>query len=106
MILLAWEAWSFKQAWVVPTIPKLSPLTAQVLEQFRAVNPRVRPGATAVFLEDPWPGSFDMQFIAELWFRDRRTQVFLKQKWPLSEENIASADAIFTWRDEKLLRIR
>jgi len=59
-----------------------------------------------VFLDDPWPDVFDMSFIAELWFRDRTTRVFLNRKTLLPPEQIASADAVFTWRDGKLIRVR
>jgi hypothetical protein len=81
-------------------------LTAQVLAEFRRMNPSVRPGANVVFLDDPWKGGFDMSFIAELWFRDRTTQVLLNQLSHLPPEEIAKADAVFTWKDGKLIRVR
>jgi hypothetical protein len=106
MIAIAWGTWSYKETWVVPTIPKLSPLTAEVLAQFRAMNPRVRPGATVVFLEDPWPAGYDMSLIAELWFGDRKTHVYLKQKQALTPIQIAHADAVFSWKDGRLVRVQ
>jgi hypothetical protein len=106
MVLLAWGNWSYKQAEVEPVMPHLGEQTAQVLAEFRAMNPRVPPGAKVVFLDDPWPDVFDMSFIAELWFRDRTTRVFLNRKTLLPPEQIASADAVFTWRDGKLIRVR
>jgi hypothetical protein len=60
-----------------------------------------------IFLDDPWPGrSFDTSFIAELWFRDRKTRVFLNQMSHLPPEEIAKAGALFTWLDGKLIRVR
>lgn len=106
MIVLAWEMWSFKERRVVPVIPLISPLTEEVLAQFRALNPRVKPGATVVFLEDPWTEGFDMYFIARLWFHDRNTTVFLAQKRQMSPDEIARADALYTWREHKLVQIR
>jgi hypothetical protein len=53
MILLALGSWRFKQTEVAPAIPHLGEQTAEVLAEFRSVNPRVRPGATVVFLDDP-----------------------------------------------------
>jgi len=106
MILFALGSWRFKQTEIAPAIPHLGEQTAEVLAEFRAVNPRVRPGATVVFLDDPWRGGFDMSFIAELWFRNRQTQVLLDQVSHLPPEEIAKADAVFTWRDGKLIRVR
>ena len=63
--------------------------------------------APVIFLDDPWPGqSFDASRIAELWFRDRKTQVLLDQMSHLPPDEIAKADALFTWRDGKLIRVR
>jgi len=106
MILFALESWRFKQRKVEPAIPHLGGLTTGVLAEFRAMNPHVRPGATVVFLDDPWKGGFDMAFIAELWFRDRQTGVLLNRLSHLPPEEIAKADAVFTWRDGKLIRVR
>ncbi|HEY2011970.1 MAG TPA: hypothetical protein VGH38_00655 [Bryobacteraceae bacterium] len=106
MLLLAWRTWTYEKTWIVLAIPQLSPITDQVIKEFYALNPRVRPHAKVVILEDPWPDGFDMEFIGELWFRDRKTQVILNQKQPQSEEEIAHADAVLTWRDGKLISVR
>ena len=106
MVLFALGSWRFKQTEVAPAIPHLGEQTAEVLAEFRAVNPRVRPGATVVFLDDPWRGGFDMSFIAELWFRNRQTRVLLDQVSHFPPEEIAKADAVFTWKDGKLIRVR
>ena len=107
MVLLALGSWRFKQTEVQPAIPYLGGQTTEVLAEFRRINPSVRPGAEVVFLDDPWRGqSFDLALIAELWFRDRRTRVFLNRRSHLPPEEIAQADAVFTWRDGKLIRVR
>jgi hypothetical protein len=107
MLLFALGSWRYKQVEVAPAEPALGQLTFDVLAEFRAMNPHVRPGATVVFLDDPWPNAgFDMAFIAELWFRDRNTRVFLNQVSHLPPEEIAKAGAVFTWRDGKLIRVR
>lgn len=106
MIFLAWQTWSYEKTWIVPAIPQLSPITAQVIGQFQATNPRIPPGGKVVFLEDPWPNGFDMEFIAELWSRNRKTHAILAQKQPQSPEEIAAADAVFTWRDGQLICLR
>ena len=106
LVAVAWGTWRYKETWVVSAIPKLSPLTAEVLAEFRATNPRVGPGAMVVFLDDPWPGGYDMAFIAELWFRDRKAHVYLNRQEPLTPQEIAKADAVFSWIDGKLVEIR
>jgi hypothetical protein len=106
MIAYAWGSWRYKVTEVAPTIPLLGPRTEAVLAQFRAVNPQVRRGATVVFLDDPWPNTYDMAFIGELWFRDRTGRVLLNGKNPLRPEEIAQADAVFDWREGKLIRVR
>lgn len=107
MLLFALGSWRYKQVNVAPFESALGQQTFDVLAQFRAVNPRVPPKATVVFLDDPWKNAgFDMAFIAELWFRDRSARVLLNLATPLSTEEIAKADAVFTWRDGKLIRVR
>jgi len=107
MLVFALGSWSFKQTEVDPSKPALGLQTYEVLAEFRAMNPTVPSGATVVFLDDPWRNAgFDMEFIAELWFRDRNTRVLLNQARPLREEEIAKADAVFTWREGKLIRVR
>ncbi len=106
MLAYAWWGWRYKQSEVAPIIHLLGPRTEAVLAQFRAVNPHVPKGAKVVFLEDPWPDTYDMAFIAELWFRDRTATVYLNNKNPIPPELIARADAVFTWRDGKLIRVR
>jgi hypothetical protein len=107
MLIYAGGSWAFQRSVIEPGMPSLGQLTMQVLAEFRDKNPRVRPGATVVFLDDPWRNTgFDMAFIAELWFRDRRTRVVLNQATPLPPDELAKADAVFTWQDGKLLRVR
>jgi len=107
MLLFAFGNWRFKETYITPVMPGLGQLTMDVLAQFRAQNPQVRPGATVIFLDDPWANAgFDMSFIAELWFRDRKTRVLLNQVSHLPPDEIAKADAVFTWQDGKLIRVR
>jgi len=50
--------------------------------------------------------NFDMAFIAELWFRDRRTRVILNHITPQTPSELDSAQALFSWADGKLIRLR
>jgi hypothetical protein len=73
-----------------------------VIQQFRALDPHVRPHSHVVFLHDPFE-AWDMQFIADLWFRDRTVSVHLQRLTPLSPEALARADYLFDYRDGQLL---
>jgi hypothetical protein len=107
MLLFAFVNWHYKKTEIGADFPLLGRQTFEVLAQFRAVNPSVRPGSTVIFLDDPWKNAgFDMAFIAELWFRDRNTRVLLNNASHLPPEEIAKADAVFTWQDGKLIRVR
>jgi len=76
--------------------------TAEVLQQFRLLNPKVRAHSTVVFLNDPFDG-WDMVFIAELWFHDRTVTIRLQKKTPLTAAELARVDYLFDWRDGKLI---
>jgi hypothetical protein len=84
---------------------QLGGLTWDVIGQFRSQRPRVRPGTTVIFLNDPFV-DWDMAFIADLWFRDRTVAIRLQRKTPMTSEEIAAADHLFDWRDGKLVQIR
>jgi hypothetical protein len=106
-VVLVWAAssWAYKERWITPSIWKLDPGLADELAEYRSVNPQVPAGSTVVFLDDP-THSWDSAFVAELWFRDRRTRVILNQVTPLNPEEIARANAVFTWKEGRLLRVR
>jgi len=106
MIAYAYYGWSYQRSEVAQNIHVLGPQTEAVIAQFREVNPQVPRGAKVVFLNDPWPDTYDMAFIAELWFHDRTARIYLNNKNRLPPEQIAQADAILDWRDGKLIRVR
>jgi len=76
-----------------------------VIQQFRAVNPRVRPGSKVAFLDDPFH-SWDM-------FVRRRTLVprphsrhHVERHGPLTPQELAQTDSIFTFENGKLVRLK
>jgi len=94
-----------EDSFVKPAIPQLGQTTWEVMQQLQALNPRVEPGSRVVFLDDPF-GTFDMAFLAELWFRDRSVSVSLNRRAPLSPAEIAAADHVFTFENRKLVQVR
>jgi hypothetical protein len=93
------------RSYVEPVMAQTGVLTAQVLEQFHAVNPHPRPHSSVVFLNDPFQ-DWDMAFIAELWFRDRTVDIKLHRKTPLPPDELARADYLFDYRDGRLIQVR
>ncbi|HTS26210.1 MAG TPA: hypothetical protein VMH81_10060 [Bryobacteraceae bacterium] len=94
-----------KELLLRPEMENLSPQTFDAIEQLRQMHPRVQPGSQVVFLDDPFH-NFDMAFIAELTFRDRSVTVRLNQATPLSPQEIAKADSVFTFEAGRLIRVR
>jgi hypothetical protein len=90
---------------VYPSMAALGAETWQVIQQFRALDPHVRPHSHVVFLHDPF-AEWDMLFIADLWFRDRSLTIHLQRLTPLPDSALAAADTIFDYRDGQLLRVR
>jgi len=79
--------------------------TWQVIQQFRALNPHVGPHSHVVFLNDPFT-EWDMLFIADLWFRDRSVTVHLQRLNPVPQGDLYAAQAVFDYREGKLLQLR
>jgi hypothetical protein len=94
-----------KQVSVKPVMAALGAQTWQVIEQFRALDPHVRPHSHVAFLHDPFT-EWDMLFIADLWFRDRSVTVHLQRLAPLNEAELSGVGAVFDYRDGKLSRVR
>jgi hypothetical protein len=94
-----------ENSFVKPSIPRLGQQTWEVMQQFQSVRPRVEPGSRVVFLDDPL-GTFDMAFLAELWFRDRSVSVSLNRRAPLPPAEIAAANHVFTFQNQKLVQLR
>ena len=105
--VLAWgrENRTRRQLLVKPVMAALGAQTWQVIQQFRALDPHVSPHSHVAFLNDPFT-EWDMLFIADLWFRDRSVTVHLQRLTPLSPDALAGIDALFDYRDGKLVRVR
>ena len=102
VLVAAWASWNgplFES--VIQTYHTGIP-TGEVIQQFQALNPTVRPHSTVVFLNDPFD-SWDMAFVAELWFHDRTVIIHLEKKTPLTAAELARVDYLFDWRNGKLI---
>jgi hypothetical protein len=88
-----------------PVMAALGQQEWEVLEQFRIVNPQVRPNSRVAFLDDPLK-SWDMLFAAQLWFRDRSLAIHVAREGPLSPDELAKMDYVFTFEAGKLVRLK
>jgi hypothetical protein len=79
--------------------------TREMIRQFQELHPSVRPGGRIVFLHNPFEG-WDMVFIGELVLRDRKLDIRLQDHNALPESELHTADAVFDYRDGKLLQVR
>jgi hypothetical protein len=79
--------------------------TWDIIQQLRASSFRPRPGSSVAFLDDPYH-SLDMYFLGRLWFHDRSVTVHVTSMGPLSPEELAKMDYVFTIENRKLIRVR
>jgi hypothetical protein len=77
--------------------------TEDTIQQLRTLHPRVKPHSDVVFLNDPFDG-WDMQFIAELWFRDHSLRFHLQKKVPLPPEELAKM-TVFDFQNGRLVQV-
>jgi hypothetical protein len=95
----------YKRTHAEPVMASLGHESWDVIQQFRAVNPHVHPGSKVAFLDDPFH-SWDMLFVAELWFRDRSLDIHVERHGPLTPEELAKMDYIFTFKEGKLVELK
>jgi len=96
----------FLKATVVkPAAARQGALTASVIEQLRHLHPYVRPQSQVVFLNDPF-SDWDMTFIGTLWFGDRSIHVYNQRLEHLSPPELARMDAVFEFRNGRLIQVR
>jgi hypothetical protein len=95
----------YKRTHAAPVMAALGRESWDAIQQFRAVNPHVRPGSKVAFLDDPFR-SWDMLFLAELWFRDRSLDIHVARHGPLTPEELARMDYVFTFDNGKLVELK
>jgi len=95
----------FKRSFIDPTTANLAPKTWKAIQQMKELNPHVGHHRTVVFLNDPF-GTYDMSFIAELFFRDPTVTIRLNSQTPLAPEEVASAALVFDYKDGNLVQLR
>jgi hypothetical protein len=79
--------------------------TWDIIQQMRANHFRPRPGSSVAFLDDPFH-SLDMYTLARLWFHDRSVKIHGNSQGPLTADELAKMDYVFTVENRKLIRIR
>ena len=105
LALWARQNHTVKQLYVKPAMDETGRETWAVIEQLRSLDPHIRPRSSVVFLNDPFEG-YDMAFIAEAFFRDPSLVIRLGRKTPISQQELAAADYLFTFDGGSLVRLR
>lgn len=103
--LWAQENAHLKRLYLDTGLKDYAPLTARVIEQFKTLNPHVRPNTRVLFLHDPFE-YWDLVFIADLWFKDRTLTIFSQRRTPLPPDVIARIENVFDFQNGKLVRVR
>jgi hypothetical protein len=76
-----------------------------IIQQMRASSFHPRPGSSVAFLDDPYH-DLDMYHQARLWFHDRTITIHGSSQGPLTQQELAKMDYVFTFENRKLIRIR
>jgi hypothetical protein len=79
--------------------------TGQALAQIQAIQPSVPPGSTIYVANDPF-SDWDAKFLFELQYADPTVQVHLGRHVPLSPDEIARMDYVFTFENGRLIRLK
>jgi hypothetical protein len=94
---------SLKRTFVRAAMADVGRLTGATLDKLRALNPHVKSGTHVAFLNDPFD-DWDMQFIAELWFRDKSLRFHLQRKVQDSPEELAKM-TVFDFQNGRLVLV-
>lgn len=95
----------YQRIYAEPVMASLGQEDWNVIRQFRAINPHVRSGSKVAFLDDPFH-SWDMLFVAELWFHDRTLDIRVQRHGPLTAEELAHTDYVFTFEKGTLIELK
>jgi hypothetical protein len=102
----------YLKEWLVrPAMTRTGKLQAEIVQQFRALKPRVAPGSRVAILNDPVEANdplngLETYFIAELWFRDRSVVVYLERLNRLPPEELARMDRVLAFENGKLVQVK
>ena len=102
----------YLKEWLVkPAMARTGKLQAEIVQQFRVLNPHVAPGSRVAILNDPVDPNDPLNglgtyFIAELWFHDRSAVVYLQRLNRLPPEELAQMDHLFAFEGDKLVQLK
>ena len=105
VVVMQWALSSWGTARMMSWMKDEGKLTASVLEQIRALQPAVKPGAQIYVIDDVFEG-FDTKFLFELTYHDRSVKVWLARYQKLTPEEVQNMDYIFTFEDGALKRLK
>ena len=120
-VALFWRETARQNPKIMPSMEGIGRLNWTLIQDFRTMQPRVKPNSTVVILGDPYWG-LDIQFIAELTFRDHSVNAWVEKtaqpgylfaardgkllKRPAPPAEIEKMDYVFAVRDGRLVRLK
>jgi hypothetical protein len=78
--------------------------TWDLIQQFPKFS-RPRPGSRVAFLASPL-GTVDSFFLAELWFHDKSVYLHVSGQGPLTPEELAKMDYLYTYENRRLVQVK
>jgi hypothetical protein len=102
--------WASESRWrqvsyVRPAMLDCGAQTWDVIQKVKRLNLQAAPNTTIAFLDDPLH-DWQMEFIAELWLRDRSVTVWVESKNPHSPRELSHADHIYDYRNGQFFEVR
>ena len=94
-----------EKTWIQPALLKQQDMTWSAIHEFAKLKAKPRRGAWIAFINDPF-ADWDMEFLAELTYRDPTLQQTLLRKTPLTPQQLADVDYIFDYRDGKFIQVK
>jgi hypothetical protein len=104
-IAAIWRTVALQNSYIAPAELREGDLTWSVIHQVHEVQPTVPPGSKLYFTNDVFAYS-DTKFIAELTYRDHSVTAWLDHPTPLSPDEIAGMDYVFTFENGRLKRVK
>src|SRR5206468_2534264 len=103
-VVFIWKLDAREAAYATP-LADSGRLTASVMQQLKALQPSVKPHTQIAFVNNPFSGGWDLEFIADLTYNDHTLKVLVPAS-NASPEKIAASDLIFSWDGKRLVRLK
>jgi hypothetical protein len=94
-----------EKQWIQPGLLQEQEKTWSAIHEFAKLKAMPRRGAWIAFINDPFD-DWDMEFLAELTYRDPTLIQTLLRKTPLKPSELAGVDYIIDYRDGRFIQVK